>query len=129
LIDYQNALIDRDRRRREIETLQRKIRDDVKRAVRERERVMRNLAAAEANVDIGQKEVEVAQLRYERGLSNNLDVVTAEASLLSAESRRVSALADAATARIGLRAVLGLLDPRKDIIEAAVAPQREATAR
>jgi len=129
LIDYQNTLIDRDRRRREIETLQRKIRDDVKRAVRERDRVMRNLAAAEASVEIGQKEVEVAQLRYERGLSNNLDVVTAEASLLSAESRRISVLADAATARIGLRAVLGLLDPRKDIIEATEARQGEAAPR
>ena len=129
LIDLQNALIDRDRRRREIDTLQRKIRDDVKRAVRERDRGVRNLAAAETSVEIGQKEVEVAQLRYERGLSNNLDVVTAEAGLLSAESRRISALADAATARIALRAVLGLLDPRKDIIEATEARQREAAAR
>lgn len=119
LIEYQNTLIDRDRRRREIETLQRKIRDDVKRAVRQRDRVLRNLAAAETSVEIGQKEVEVAQFRYERGLSNNLDVVTAEASLLAAESRRISALADAATSRIGMRAVLGLLDPRTDIIEPA----------
>ena len=124
LIDYQNALIDRDRRRREIETLQRRIRDDVKRAVRERDRVIRSLAAAETSVEIGQKEVEVAQLRYERGLSNNLDVVTAEASLLSAEARRISALADAATSRLGLRAVLGILDPRRDIIEAADASGR-----
>ncbi|MGB7218397.1 MAG: TolC family protein [Vicinamibacterales bacterium] len=118
-IEYQNTLIDRDRRRREIETLQRRIRDDVRRAVRQRDRVLRNLAAAETSVEIGQKEVEVAQFRYERGLSNNLDVVTAEASLLAAESRRISALADAATSRIGMRAVLGLLDPRTDIIEPA----------
>jgi outer membrane protein TolC len=117
LIEYQNSLIDRDRRRREIQTLERRIRDDVKRAVRERDRVMRNLAAAETSVEIGQKEVEVAQFRYERGLSNNLDVVTAEAGLLAAEARRISALADAATSRLGLRAVLGILDPRKDIIE------------
>jgi outer membrane protein TolC len=85
---------------------------------------MRNLSAAETSVDIGQKEVEVAQLRYARGLSNNLDVVTAEGSLLSAEARRISALADAATARLGLRAVLGLLDPRVDVIEAADASRR-----
>jgi outer membrane protein TolC len=115
LIDYQNALIDRDRRRREIETLQRKIRDDVKRAVRERERITRNLAAAEVSVDIGQKEVEVAQLRYERGLSNNLDVVTAESNLLSAEARRIATLADSAVAKLSLRAMLGILDPRKDL--------------
>lgn len=114
IIDYQNALIDRDRRRREVTQLQRRISDDVKRAVRERERLVRSLLAAETSVEIGRKEVEVAQLRYERGLSNNLDVITAESSLLGAESRRIAALADSAVSRLSLRALLGILDPRKD---------------
>jgi len=115
LVAYQNSLIDRDRRKREIDTLQRQIADDVKRAVRERDRLLRSLAAAETNVEIGRKEVEVAKLRYERGLSNNLDVVTAESSLLGAESRRIAALADSAVARLSLRVMLGTLDPRKDV--------------
>ena len=114
-IEYQNALIERDRRRREITTMRKRIADDVKRAIRQRDRLLRTLAAAEASVDIGLKEVEVAQLRYERGLSNNLDVVTAEANLLGIESRRISALADAAVAHLALRATLGILDPLKDI--------------
>src|SRR5439155_20902174 len=114
LIDYNNAMIERDRRRREIESLRRRIVDDVRRAVRQRDRVVRNLAASEANVIIAQKEVEVAQLRYERGLSNNLDVVTAETNLLGNESRRISALADQAVARLALRATIGILDPQKD---------------
>ena len=59
--------------------------------------------------------MEVAQLRYERGLSNNLDVVTAESNLLAAESRRIQALADAAVARLRLRAMLGVLNPRTDL--------------
>ena len=67
------------------------------------------------SVEIGRKEVEVAQLRYERGLSNNLDVVTAESNLLTAESRRIATLADSAVARLSLRAMLGILDPRKDV--------------
>jgi outer membrane protein TolC len=115
LIEYQNALIDRDRRKRDVATLQRRISDDVKRAVRERDRLLRALKAAELSVDIGRKEVEIAQLRYERGLSNNLDVVTAEGNLLGAESRRISALADAAVSRLSLRALLGILDARKDV--------------
>jgi outer membrane protein len=115
IIDYQNALIDRDRRRREVTQLQRRIADDVKRAVRERDRLVRSLAAAESSVQIGRKEVEVAQLRYERGLSNNLDVVTAESGLLAAEARRITALADSAVAKLSLRAMLGILDPRKDV--------------
>ena len=114
-VEYQTAVIDRDRRRREIATLERQIADDVKRAVRERDRMLRGVLAAETSVEIGRQGVEVAQLRYERGLSNNLDVVTAESSLLSAEGRRIQALADAAVARLRLRALLGVFDPRTDV--------------
>jgi len=115
IVEYQNALIERDRRKRDAETLRRRIADDVKRAVRERDRLERTLVAADTSVEIGRKEVEVAQLRYERGLSNNLDVVTAESNLLTAESRRMATLADSALARLSLRAMLGILDPRKDV--------------
>jgi outer membrane protein len=115
IIEYQNALIDRDRRRREVTQLQRRIADEVKRGVRERDRLVRSLAAAETSVQIGRKEVEVAQLRYDRGLSNNLDVVTAESGLLAAEARRIAALADSAVAKLSLRAMLGILNPRKDL--------------
>jgi outer membrane protein TolC len=61
------------------------------------------------------REVEVAQLRYDTGLSNNLDVVSAESRLMLAESRRIQALADAAVARLRLRALLGVFDPHADI--------------
>ena len=114
-VEYQSALIDRDRRRREAATLERQIADHVKQAVRERERLIRNIAAAENSVDLSRREVEVAQLRYENGLSNNLDVVTAEAGLLQAESRRIQALADSAVAGLRLRAVLGIFNPRIDM--------------
>lgn len=115
IVDYQYSLIDRDRRKREIETLERQISDDVRRALRERDRLLRGVIAAETSVEISRKEVDVAQLRYERGLSNNLDVVTAESALLVAESRRIQALADTAVSRVRLRALLGVLDPRTDI--------------
>jgi outer membrane protein len=115
LVEYQNALIDRDRRKRDTLTLQRRIADEVKRALRERDRLERTLIAADMSVEIGRREVEVAQERYERGLSNNLDVVTAESNLLTAESRRIATLADSALARLSLRAILGTLDPRKDV--------------
>lgn len=114
-VEYQSALIDRERRRRDAETLERQIADNVKQAIRERDRLIRNLAAAENNVELSRREVEVAQLRYENGLSNNLDVVTAEAGLLQAESRRIQALADSAVSALRLRAVLGIFNPRTDL--------------
>jgi len=114
-VEYQAALLDRDRRRREAETLERQIGDSVKQIVRERDRLIRGILAAESSVDISRREVEVAQLRYENGLSNNLDVVSAEAGLLQAEGRRIQALADSAVAGLRLRAVLGIFDPRTDM--------------
>jgi len=111
IVDYQNALIDRDRRQRDIDLLRRRIADDVRRTVRERDRGVRNLSAAESSVSIAQREVEVARLRYERGLSNNLDVVSAEGNLLNAESRRILTLADLAVATLSLEATMGTLNP------------------
>lgn len=128
-IDYQNAILDRNRRAREIETLERQIADDVRRAIRDRDRLLRSLTAAETSVTIAKGEVEVAELRYERGLSNNLDVVNAEADLLGAESRRIQALADAAVTRLRLRATLGVFDPRRDVSTTAAEPGIAAVSR
>jgi len=114
-VEYQSAVIDRERRRRDTVTLERQIGDNVKQMVRERERLIRNLMSAENNVELSKREVEVAQLRYENGLSNNLDVVTAESGLLQSEGRRIQALADSAVAGLRLRAVLGIFNPRTDM--------------
>ena len=84
-------------------------------ALRERDRLLRGVMSAETSVEIGRREVEVAQMRYQTGLSNNLDVVTAESGLLAAESRRIQALADSAVARLRLRALLGVFNPRTDV--------------
>jgi outer membrane protein TolC len=114
-VAFQTALLDRERRARELTTLERQIASDVRRTVREHDRLLRGIIAADTGIDIGRREVEVAQLRYERGLSNNLDVVSAESNLLGAESRRIQALADAAVARLRLRATLGIFNPRTDL--------------
>lgn len=121
-VEFQQAILDRERRRRETVTLERQIADSVKQIVRERDRLIRSVVAAETSVDISTREVEVAQLRYETGLSNNLDVVTAEASRLQSESRRIQALADSAVAELRLRAVLGIFNPRTDITGSTATP-------
>jgi outer membrane protein TolC len=117
LIDYQNALVERDRRRRNVEAVRRAIENEVRRAVRGRDQLQREVKAAAVAVEITKKEVEVAQLRYERGLSNNLDVVNAEGNLLAAESRQIGARAELAIARLRLRAIIGILDVQKDFAQ------------
>ncbi len=113
-IEYHNALIERDRRRREIALLRMRIVESVRRAVRQQARARQTLAVAEDAVEFAGKEVEVASLRYQRGLSNNLDVVNAEGSWLTARGRRVALMVELAIARLQLRMAMGVLDPRQD---------------
>lgn len=122
-VDFQQAVLERSRRARERATLARTISADVRRNVRERQRLARAVAAAEASVALSRQEVEVAQARYERGLSNNLDLVAAEGQLLAAEGRRLGALAQAAVQDLRLRAAMEVLDP--DDVGDAPADRRE----
>ena len=116
-IAYHRSLIERDRRRRRIRTLRKQIAGEARRAVRRQNRLLTRLEVEDASLAFAEKEVEVAQLRFQRGLSNNLDVVNAQAGLLDAESRRIATLAELAVARLSLRATLGILDPRVDVGE------------
>ncbi|MFN7917073.1 MAG: TolC family protein [Vicinamibacterales bacterium] len=122
LIEFQNARLEDRRRRRDLALAERQVADDVRRAMRERDRLLRAVSAADASVDLSRQEAEVARIRNERGLSNNLDVIAAEGLRLQAESRRVQARADAAVAAIRLRAVLGILAPRTDFGQPAALP-------
>lgn len=121
-VELHNALIERDRRRREVRALRLRIAEQARRAVRQQERLLKGLEVADSSVEFAEKEVEVAHLRYQRGLSNNLDVVSAEGNLLAAQGRRVGILAELAVARLSLRATLGTLDPRKDVGGEGTAP-------
>ncbi|BCS31801.1 transporter [Luteitalea sp. TBR-22] len=127
-VEHALARLDEERRIREVALLERQIADDVRRAIRERERLARVVTSTETSVELSRKELEVAQLRFRTGLSNNLDVITAEGGLLLAESRRIQALADAAVGQLRLQALLGVLDNRADG-RAGVTPVATGLAR
>jgi outer membrane protein TolC len=126
LVDYQSAVIDRDRRRRDAEILEQAVGTEVKRTVRDVRRLTEVLDAVSAGVALAREEVEIANFRYARGLSSSLEVTTAEAGLLAAEGRRISAAADAALAGFRLKGVMGVLNPARDFAEPARTPARLA---
>jgi outer membrane protein TolC len=119
--EYHNYLIDRDRRQRAISATERWIAEEARRAVRRQERLFRSLQVAESRLQFAEQELEVATLRFQRGLANNLDVVNAEENVLSARSQQIAILAELAVARLDLRAAVGVLDPR-EVIDASGAP-------
>lgn len=109
------AMIERDRQVRARDALRRRIAQEARQAVRLQERLANRLGSAEVSVEFAQREAELATLRFQRGLSNNLDVVNAQQAVLNATSRRLAVLADLAVARLALRAALGTLDVRRDV--------------
>jgi outer membrane protein TolC len=123
-VEYRQAMIERGRRERERASLTRRIVTEVRREVRQQDRLARAVAAAETSLDLIRQEVQVAQLRYDRGLSNNLDLVAAEGQLLAAEGRRIAAMAQSAVQYLQLRAAMGILDPERDVAGMAMGNDR-----
>jgi len=113
-VRHHDALVERDRRAREMSATRRRIAQEARRAVRNQERLLQRLAMAEETAGFARTELEVAEIRYQRGYSDNLDVVNAQAGVLAAESTLVATRAELAAADVALRATLGTLDPRRD---------------
>ncbi len=111
----QTAVVVRDRQIRARDQLRRRIASEARRAIRLQRRLARRLAATDVRVALAEQERALAALRFERGLSNNLDVVNAQTNVLNATTQRLAVLADLAVARLALRAALGTLDVRRDV--------------
>jgi len=102
-------------RRRELDAIRAVVVLDARRAVREHARAVRRFELDDQTASMAEKEVELATLRFQRGLSNNLDVVTAETNLLAARARRLATRSDVALARLRVLAATGTLDPGRDV--------------
>ena len=62
-------------------------------------------------LDMSEQQLRLAQLRYERGLAGNFDVVDAESNLFESQSSLISARVDHALAGLALELAMGLLEP------------------
>ena len=63
--------------------------------------------AADENVTLAQRELEMARDRFRAGVADNLEVITAQTSLANARVSQVTALAQHNAARLNLAAALG----------------------
>jgi outer membrane protein TolC len=61
-------------------------------------------------VEVGEQQLRLATLRYQRGLASNFDVVDAEGGLIQARTALVGLLTSYQVARIELLRVTGGLD-------------------
>jgi len=99
--------------RRALADLEQQIATEVRRAWRARARAAASVEIQAKAVEIARRQLRLAQLRYERGLAGNFDVVDAEANLFAAESGLIAAEVEAALAALALEHAVGTLDPAR----------------
>jgi outer membrane protein TolC len=103
--DLDLAARERTVRQRELE-----IDSEVRVLAREIARTRKSVELQRQAVDVSAQQRRLADLRYQRGLASNFDVVDAEGSLLQARSALVGLLAGYQVAVLDLKRATGRLD-------------------
>lgn len=86
---------------------------DVRRATRASARAADVLALSRTSLDLAGQQRELATLRWERGLADNLEVIDAETRVFQAQSALIAADIDRALAFLTLQRASGALDPNR----------------
>jgi outer membrane protein len=89
----------------------RRVASEVRQAHRSWRRAAETIAIQQRALDLAERQLRYASLRYERGLAGNFDVVDAENNAFQARAALIAAEADRAVAALTLRRVTGTLDP------------------
>ena len=86
------------------------VESEVRSAHRDLIGLSRSIATQKGAVEIAGEQLRLSNLRYQRGLASNFDVVDAEGSLLAARSSLVQLLAAYQVARLDLERVIGVMN-------------------
>lgn len=92
---------------------ERRVEADVRRAYRGWIRSRETIDIQRKTVDLADRQVRLAQLRFERGLASSLDVVEAENNLYQAQTALIGAELERALAALALERVTGTLEPAR----------------
>lgn len=91
----------------QIDDLNHEIEQELRKAVLDLESTENQVTVTEAAVHLAERELSLAQDRFRNGVTDNIEVVTAQASLASAQDDRITALAQHADAVMALVRSLG----------------------
>jgi outer membrane protein len=91
----------------ELANVRGQVEEDVRLALTTLRTAAVQVRAAEENVTLAQRELEMARDRFRAGVGDNLEVITAQTSLANARVAQVTALAQHNAARLNLAAALG----------------------
>ena len=91
----------------ELSNIRGQVEEDVRLALTTLRTAAVQVRAANENVKLAQRELEMARDRFKAGVGDNLDVVSAQTALANARDAQVTALAQHNAARLNLAAALG----------------------
>jgi len=112
-----------DRLKAQTDDLARGIEQDLRKAILDIQSTEQQVSVTQAVLDLSQRELILAEDRFRNGVTDNIEVVTAQDALASAQDDRIAAIAQNADARAALaralgateknyQAYLGQVDPR-----------------
>jgi len=91
----------------QISDLERGIEQDLRKAVLDLESAGQQVSVTQAGEDLARSELKLAEDRFRNGVTDNIEVITAQSSLANAQDDHILALARHADARIALARALG----------------------
>ena len=94
-------------RQLELANIRGQVEEDVRLALTTLRTAAVQVRAAEESVTLAQRELEMSRDRFQAGVADNLEVITAQTSLANAREAQVTALAQHNAARLNLAAALG----------------------
>src|SRR5258705_7966721 len=94
----------------ELSNIRGQVEEDVRLALVTLRTAAVQVRAADESVMLAQRELEMARDRFQTGVGDNLEVVTAQTSLANARDAQVTALAQHNAARLNLAAALGVAE-------------------
>ena len=91
----------------QIADLERGIEQDVRKAALDLQSAAQQVSVTQSGLDLAQRELDLARDRFKNGLTDNIEVITAQTSLQSAEDDHIAALARHSDAALALARALG----------------------
>jgi outer membrane protein TolC len=91
----------------QMDDLARGIEQEIRKAVLDLESTEQQVAVTQAGLDLAQQELRLAEDRFRNGVTDNIEVVTAQDAVAAAQDDRITALARHADARAALTRALG----------------------
>jgi len=106
---YEQSKLDLESRERNNRLMGYNAAREVKDGIRRMEKNRKRIDVQQAEIDQARQKLRLARMKFERGLGDNFDLVTAEEELLRAESNHVAAVTDYIVSQVEVKKAIGTL--------------------